>query len=451
MRFSKSRIGWSLSCLAFLAAFTTAHAFDVARDPGVRMGAANAGTGLVDLTTYEQQYFTAGLDEFSDVDGVGDGLGPRFNLDSCGGCHSQPAMGGSAPAVNPQASVATAFGAHNVLPSFITPNGPVREARFKFKRDGTRDGGVHALFVVSGRVDSSGDASGCGLVQEDFASQLTRDNVSFRIPTPTFGAGLMEQIPDKAIVNNLASFPGPKARLGIGGHVNRNGNDGTVTRFGWKAQNKSLLIFSGEAYNVEMGITNEAFQNERDETETCQHALRPNDVTNLSGATGVESESAIGKFSIFMRFLAAPTRSSNTPGGAASISRGRQLFANTGCAYCHSPTLQTSESSVAALSKKNVDLFSDLAVHRMGPRLADNIQQGNAAGDEFRTAPLWGVGQRVFFLHDGRTSDLAQAIRAHASDGNGQFGPSEANRVIGAYNDLSESAKQDLLNFLRSL
>jgi CxxC motif-containing protein (DUF1111 family) len=87
----------------------------------------------------------------------------------------------------------------------------------------------------------------------------------------------------------------------------------------------------------------------------------------------------------------------------------------------------------------------------MGPRLADNVLQGNAAGDEFRTAPLWGLGQRMFFLHDGRTKDLAQAIRAHASDGNNQFGPSEANRVIGAYFQLSESAKPDLLNFLRSL
>jgi CxxC motif-containing protein (DUF1111 family) len=111
----------------------------------------------------------------------------------------------------------------------------------------------------------------------------------------------------------------------------------------------------------------------------------------------------------------------------------------------------TSKSSVPALSEKRVDLFSDLAVHRMGPRLADNILQGGAAGDEFRTAPLWGLGQRVFFLHDGRTSDLAQAIRAHASDGNGQFAPSEANRVVGAYNQLPETSKQDLLNFLRSL
>jgi len=272
-----------------------------------------------------------------------------------------------------------------------------------------------------------------------------------RIPTPTFGAGLVEQIPENAIVANLAAFAGAKSRLGINGHVNRNGNDGTVTRFGWKAQNKSLMIFSGEAYNVEMGITNEAFQNERDETPSCLKADHPNNTTNFAGATGAETESAISKFSVFMRFLAPPTRSTTTPGGSASISRGKLLFAFTGCAYCHSPTLKTSVSAVEALSEKNVDLFSDLAVHGMGPRLADNVQQGNAAGDEFRTAPLWGLGQRIFFLHDGRTTDLLQAIRAHASDGNLQFGPSEANRVIGLFSLLTDVQKQDLLNFLRSL
>ena len=81
----------------------------------------------------------------------------------------------------------------------------------------------------------------------------------------------------------------------------------------------------------------------------------------------------------------------------------------------------------------------------MGAGLADGITQGSASGDEFRTAPLWGLGQRLFFLHDGRTSDLAVAIAAHASSG------SEANGVIAVYNALPSQQKQQLLNFLRSL
>jgi CxxC motif-containing protein (DUF1111 family) len=87
----------------------------------------------------------------------------------------------------------------------------------------------------------------------------------------------------------------------------------------------------------------------------------------------------------------------------------------------------------------------------MGPGLADDILQGAARGDEFRTAPLWGLGQRIFFLHDGRTTDLVEAIQAHQSGGNSRFGPSEANKVIDNFRNLRDDDTQDLLNFLRSL
>ena len=106
---------------------------------------------------------------------------------------------------------------------------------------------------------------------------------------------------------------------------------------------------------------------------------------------------------------------------------------------------------MAALSEKPGHLFSDLLLHNMGPGLADEVSQGGAAGDEFRTAPLWGLGQRIFFLHDGRTADLVAAIRAHKSAGNTQFRASEANAVVERFHALPESGKQDLLNFLRSL
>jgi CxxC motif-containing protein (DUF1111 family) len=422
-----------------------------ARDPGVRGGTAGAGGPLAGLTADEQRFFQAGLEDFVEAEGVGDGLGPRFNLDSCGGCHTAPAIGGTSPAVNPQVGVATASGARNVVPSFITLNGPIREARFKFKPDGSRDGGVHSLFVVSGRVDSTGDASACTARQEDFETPLSRGNVIFRIPTPTFGTGLMEAIPDAAIVANQNANSAIKRALGISGRPNRNGNDGTIARFGWKAQNKSLLLFSGEAYNVEMGITNEIFGNERDENPTCQFATVPNDVTAIGAASDTALISAIEKFSFFMRFLAAPSPSATLPGGADSITRGRQLFATTGCATCHTPTLRTGNATVAALANQDVNLFSDLLVHAMGPGLADDVSQGGAGGDEFRTAPLWGLGQRIFFLHDGRTDDLVDAIRAHRSAGNKQFGASEANAVIDRFSGLNERDKQDLLNFLRSL
>jgi len=421
-----------------------------ARDPGLRGGPPAAGGSLAGLTNEERGYFSAGLDDFAEVEGIGDGLGPRFNLDSCVGCHSQPAAGGSASAVNPQIAVATAFGARNVVPSFVTLTGPIREVRFKYKRDGTRDGGVHALFVISGRQDATGDARGCTATQEDFESQVAHGNVSFRIPTPTFGGGLVEMISDRVIVANQAANAAAKNAAGISGRPNHNGNDGTITRFGWKAQNKSLLVFSGEAYNVEMGVTSELFQSERDETPSCQFATVPNSTTPTQG-TSLTGLSSIEKFAFFMRFLAPPAPSTMAPGGAASIARGRQLFTGTGCALCHTPTLYTSNAAVTALANREVTLYSDLLLHGMGPELADDIVQGDAGPDEFRTAPLWGLGQRIFLLHDGRTTDLVEAIRAHRSAGNGRFRASEANAVIERYNALAERDKQDLLNFLRSL
>src|SRR5438067_1970709 len=425
-----------------------------ARDPGIRGGLTAAGAPLDGLTPSQLAFFDIGKTEFQEADGLGEGLGPRFNLDSCGGCHSQPAMGGTSPATNPQIAVATAFGARNTIPSFLTLDSPVREVRFKRHPDGTPDGGVHALFVISGRVDDGGDATGCRISQPNFDRQLTAGNVIFRIPTPVFGAGLIEQIPDATILANQSASASVKAALGIfgrphririTGEPNNNGNDGTVARFGWKAQNKSLLLFSGEAYNVEMGITNELFQTERDETTSCQLVATPNNTTNTDGTAGTDTLSAIEKFAFFMRLLAPPQPSMSMPGGAASIGRGRTTFGAVGCALCHTPMLQTGASSVAALSNKPVNLFSDLLLHNLGPGLADGVSQGEAGPREFRTAPLWGVGQRIFFLHDGRTSDLKEAIQQHASAG------SEANGVIALFNLLREGAKQDILNFLRSL
>ena len=415
-----------------------------ARDPGVRTGAAGAGGPLPSLSTSYVNYFNAGKADFIEEETVADGLGPTMNLDSCGGCHLQPAIGGSSPAVNPQVAFASKMG--NSVPSFLSANGPIREARFIRNANGSADGGVHSLFTIPG----------CGF-REDFKGAVANKNVIFRIPTPVFGAGLIEQISDSAILANLAANGTQKRSFGIGGRVNRvrvgtitgqpnvNGNDGTISRFGWKAQNQSLLLFSGEAYNVEMGISNELFPSERNQT-ACQSATSvPNDVTNPDGATPLDALNAIEKFALFMRFLAPPTPSSNTPGGAQSIANGRSLFDTTGCALCHTPTLNTGKSTVASLSNKSANLYSDLLVHNMGTGLADGISQGQAGPQDFRTAPLWGLGKRIFFLHDGRTSDLLVAIQQHQSSG------SEANAVIQRFTGLGTSQKQDLLNFLRSL
>jgi CxxC motif-containing protein (DUF1111 family) len=448
-------ITWSLAgsaaiVFSLFAQIQPASSFDpVARDPGVRGGNAGAGGPVPGLSPTQAPFFTGGRDTFEEVDAVDAGLGPRMNLDSCAGCHSQPAVGGTSPAVNPQVAFANAAAPSQIgaVSAFVRADGPVREARFVRNPDGTADGGVHALFTITGRAG----AAGCNLSQPNFAQELARNNVIFRIPSPTFGAGLIEQISDGDIAANQGADQAQKGSLGIRGKANfqvpgqtvtgvanHNGNDGTIARFGWKAQNKSLLLFSGEAYNVEQGISNELFQTERDETASCQFKTVPNDVTNTEAA---DPRSDVEKFAIFMRFLDAPQPAPATQ----STTNGKRLFVNIGCALCHTPSFTTGNSTVAALRNKPVNLFSDLLVHDMGDGLADGVSQGQAGPREFRSAPLWGVGQRIFFLHDGRTNDLLVAIRQHASTG------SEANGVIANFNGLSERSKQDILNFLRSL
>ena len=105
----------------------------------------------------------------------------------------------------------------------------------------------------------------------------------------------------------------------------------------------------------------------------------------------------------------------------------------------------------AVLQNRPVNLFSDLLVHHMGAGLADDIIQGAAGPDEFRSQPLWGVGQRLFFLHDGRTSDLLVAIKAHFSRARGEYPASEANAVVKNFLKLRRTDQQAILDFLRSL
>jgi CxxC motif-containing protein (DUF1111 family) len=150
-----------------------------------------------------------------------------------------------------------------------------------------------------------------------------------------------------------------------------------------------------------------------------------------------------------MRMLAPPTPAPAT----ASTTNGRAVFESVGCVHCHTASFTTaplvasgsSKSPSVALSNQTVNLFSDLLVHHMGSGLADGITQGSAGPDEFRSAPLWGVGQRVYFLHDGRTSNLVEAITDHAGPG------SEANTVVTQFTRESPQNQQDLINFLRSL
>jgi hypothetical protein len=489
-----------------------------ATDPGVRGGQAGAGGSIGGLTAAEQVFFTAAQARFEVIETVPSGLGPGFNEITCANCHIAPAVGGSSPTTNPQIKDANTDGATNVIPSFITANGPIREARFVLQPNGQPDGGVHDLFSTQGRSD----ASGCVYAQPNFAAEVARNNVIFRIPTPTFGDGLVEGVSDLNLENAFNAQATQNGSLGISGTFNRTGNTGNITRFGWKAQNPSLNVFASEAYNVEEGVTNDGFPEKRNMSvmpgggpQTLQQAASaqcapnplPEDtnstVDNISppSASLISDESSdVVNFTQFMRLLAPPapavpftpsatastststtsssstsaapievasadttsvlstaagvsntSTSSSSTASAASIAAGFQAFQNIGCSGCHIVSNTTGNLALIdtntnpTVSNITINPFSDFAVHTMGTGLADGVSQGNANGMQFRSAPLWGVGQRVFFLHDGRTTNLVTAIQDHASSG------SEANTVINNFNMLSVTEQQNIINFLRNL
>jgi CxxC motif-containing protein (DUF1111 family) len=484
-----------LQVLALVAVISFSGTAFAQTDPGVRTGAINGQNGatttnplpLASVTAESPQgileFFENGLNRFQEVEvvsgGANNGLGPRFNFNQCSGCHSQPSIGGSGPSANiypdvgpnPESQVITkgiASSSTNTLPSFITATGPTREARFPFffnangsVNTNSPNGGVEDLFTVSGRSD----AGSCSLPQPSFATAQEENDVIFRIPTPTFGAGLVENIDDSTLL--AIQTANANNGFGISGTFNHNGNDGTISRFGWKAQNKSLEIFSGEAYNVEMGISNELFPQDRplpgEDITTglpanCLNLSKtgyPEDATNFAFTTTSSDQftenatipSDVVAFAMFMRLLAPPVASTTVPGGASSISSGKSLFSSIGCATCHTVTINSTQNSniTSSLANQSVNPLSDIEIHHMGTGLADNVSQGSAGGDQFRSAPLWGVGQRIFFLHDGRTSNILSAIQDHSGNG------SEANTVISNFDSLSPTQQQNILNYLRSL
>ncbi|MGA9445084.1 MAG: di-heme oxidoredictase family protein [Candidatus Sulfotelmatobacter sp.] len=465
-------------------------------DPGVQSGNRATGATLINPANDPNgfyAFFKDGLGRFQEVETVSNsanvGLGPRFNSNQCSSCHAQPAVGGSGAAANPQFQFTrNGVAPGNTTPYFITANGPTLEARFPFffnNYDTTNtntshgranlkvpngdvpygganlsapNGGVEDLYTVTGRSD----AGSCNLPQPNFSAARAANNIIFRIPTPVFGAGLIENLDDSTLLNN--QLVNNNNNLGISGSFNRNGNDGTITRYGWKAQNKSLQIFAGEAYNVEMGVSNELFPQERPSPgEDQQQTGLPTTCLNLAGVGYPEDTSNptstpnaavlddVSAFANFMRFLAPPPTGAVVLNGQrvspSMIATGSALFSSIGCAACHNPTPGTTQVSnfVPSLSNAPVPAFSDIEIHHMGTGLADNVSQGNAGGDQFRTAPLWGLGQRIFLLHDGRTTNLITAIQDHASQG------SEATFVVEQFFNLPPPQQQEILDFLRSL
>lgn len=363
------------------------------------------GDPLRGITAAEFELFRMGLEDFTEVETAQDGLGPAFNGTSCAVCHSVPAIGG-------MSSITEVRAGHLD-----------EEGKFTELNGGTL---FHLFSVPDHR---------CQVQIPAEANVIAR-----RLPIPVFGAGLVEAIPDDAI----AALEDPEDRDGdgISGRAARiidiATNRPRIARFGWKAQQATLLGFSGDAYRNEMGITNELFPDEMAlgiDPETLKLCGPPRtgieDVRDRqTGLRGIDN------FENFMRLLAPVAR-----GAMGDVERkGEQVFGSVGCGTCHTPVLITGPSSNPVFDRKPVPLFSDLLLHDIGT--GDGIGQASAGPAEIRTPALWGLRLRRPLLHDGSALTIESAIRRHAG---------EAARVIERFEQASEADRAALLAFLNSL
>lgn len=362
-----------------------------------------SGAALPGLPTAEAKLFKSGREHFLQVQDTFHGLGPAYNGTSCAGCHNQPTIGGIG----------------NVA---VLRAGVVQDGHYESPSGGDL---VH-LFSIG-----------------DHACQphipASANNLARRIPTPLYGAGLIEAIPDSVI--RTWEDPNDQNGDGIRGRAAMVMDPAThalrVGRFGWKAQQATLLAFSAEAFRNEMGITNDLFPNEvgtglsAEQLAACDTVADPEDKPNPeSHLRGID------QFTNFMRFLAPVTALPQT----ADAHRGSEIFSSIGCAACHVPTLLTGPSDIPALDHKQVNAYSDFLLHDVGT--GDGVEQGAAKGNEFRTSPLWGLRFRKQLMHDGSALSPAEAIRQHHNEGD---------RSRQGFERMDSSEKQALLDFLSSL
>ncbi|HUK21838.1 MAG TPA: di-heme oxidoredictase family protein [Gemmatimonadales bacterium] len=379
---------------------------DLTTNMALATAAAALGSPLSGLTAAERARFAAGVTEFSDAEGVDDGLGPVFNEASCSTCHTAP-LGGTAGRAE------TRFG--RVSSGLFDP---LANLGGSLMQD-------HAIGLVH---TSAGDFT--------FVPEMVPPSanvVALRITTPLFGLGLVDAVPDDELLQlarrEARSAPSTQGTPSMTTEIKTGAT--RVGRFGWKAQNPTLHQFAGDAYLNEMGITNPEFPTENCPQGNCASlAFNPAPAVNDTG-------DGVTAFTDFMSMLGPPRRGAITRTTIA----GGAVFVGIGCANCHTPILTTGDSPIAALSHKAFQPFSDFLLHDMGS-LGDGITQGNATGRLMRTAPLWGLSSRPVFLHDGRASTPAAAILAHAGQGQ---------RARDRYAALRPGEQAALLAFLKSL
>ncbi len=363
--------------------------------PGTAEGIfGKLGDPLPSATPEQRRVFQRGLQAQARRFTPATGLGPQFNVTSCGACHEKPAPGGSSARYR----------------NFLLVGQELPDGTFK----NTGVGGIQDQFTLKaiGRVPDP----------ENTNVRATRNAIPF------FGVGLMAEIPDESILEN--ADPDDRDGDGISGRPNY--ESGYLGRFGVKAQTANIEKFvRGPLFN-HAGITSNPLPPEL-VAQLPMRAVGPSAKPSVDDDDAPDPElSSQDLFDLlsFAMLLAAPEPDPPTD----ATRTGQALFAQARCTSCHVPALRSPRGLVP--------LYSDLLLHDMGPDLADGIRQGVATGSEFRTQPLWGVGVAAPYLHDGRADTLDEAIRMHGG---------EAEAARDAYEAFDERDRALVLAFLNSL
>ncbi len=265
--------------------------------------------------------------------------------------------------------------------------------------------------------------------------------LSPRLAPPMVGLGLLEKIPESTIL----SFQDPHDANGDGitGKANYvfDSVDQKIEigRFGWKANSATLLMQIASAYQQDMGITSYALKKESADGQTQMNAVHNDTYPELV-------DSLLNYVLFYVKTLAVPARRNVTN---PDVKAGQALFNQINCSGCHKPTVQTGIDVTAPyVSNQRIHPYTDLLVHDMGDGLADNRTDFLAAGSEWRTAPLWGVGLfsitngTPYYLHDGRANTLEEAILWHGG---------EAQKSKQQFMNFSKSDRDKVIQFLNSL
>jgi CxxC motif-containing protein (DUF1111 family) len=377
---------------------------------------------------------------------VNPGLGPIFNNVACSSCHvadgrgKVPGLGESAANMLFRVSI-PGIGEHgNPIP---VPNyGDQLQTRALLGKK--REGDV--LITYNDQTFSFADGTTYKLRKPTYTftdlytSMPGGVLLSPRVAAPVFGLGLLESISDADIIAN--ADPNDKDGDGISGKPNYVWDvlkeKKALGRFGWKANQPSLLQQVAAAYNGDIGITNFVFPKESSDGQT-QFDSDPGYKYELT-------DSLLYSVEFYVKTLAVPVRRNLT---SPDVKLGKALFTSVGCIKCHKADARTTVSvSLPQVSNQVIHPYTDLLLHDMGAGLADNRPDFDAGGTEWRTAPLWGIGltQKVNghtnFLHDGRARNLMEAIMWHGGEA-----LNAKNKVL----TLSKKERDSLISFLGSL